>query len=94
MQIGVMLMSTGVHGIWMKGAEKQRTDLHGLDTALFSSTFPCNPIPFAEGRAQRTREEGTAYIKTDEAKRILWVLMAQAYGEAVTVDLYSEWQRH
>ena len=66
---------------------------HNLTNAMFSSAFPCNPIPFAQGLADFIRDNQTDTIQSDEAKRILWVLMAQAYGQVSMVDLSGEWQR-
>ena len=64
-----------------------------LSTAMFSPSFPCNPIPFARGLADLVKQNGTDSIKSDEAKAILWVLMAQAYGQLATIDLCAEWSR-
>lgn len=64
----------------------------GLDMAMFCNAFPCNPIPFAQGLADYIREEQrSAAIHDDKAKRILWVLMAQSYGQLATIDLLREW---
>ena len=64
-----------------------------LTTAMFSPCFPCNPLPFAKGLGDLVRERGTDSIQSDEAKAILWVLIAQAYGQLATIDLYEEWRR-
>jgi hypothetical protein len=64
-----------------------------LSQAMFSPSFPCNPIPFAKGLAELVKSEGTDSIRSDNAKRILWVLMAQAYGQLATIDLCVEWGR-
>jgi hypothetical protein len=66
---------------------------NNLTSAMFSESFPGNPIPFAQGLANYVKDNGTDSIKTDEAKQILWVLMAQSYGELTTVDLCEEWGR-
>ena len=62
-------------------------------TALESTSFPCNPIPFANGLAEHVSANGTDSIESDQAKRILWILMAQAYGQIATIDLCDEWRR-
>jgi hypothetical protein len=67
-----------------------RPDLY---TALECSAFPCNPIPFANGLAEHVKDNGTDSIKSDQAKRILWILMSQAYGQLATIDLWDEWDR-
>jgi len=55
--------------------------------------FPCNPLPFAKALGDLVRENGTDTIKSDEAKAILWILMAQAYGQMARIDLCDEWSR-
>lgn len=70
---------------------KTKTDR--LSEAIFAPSFPCNPVPFALGLGELIQEKGTDAIKSDEAKRILWVLMAQAYGQIGGVDLSNEWDR-
>ena len=69
------------------------TETDRISTAMFSNCFPCNPIPFANGLAELVMDKGTDSIQTDEAKRILWILMAQAYGQLATVSLCDEWSR-
>ncbi len=64
-----------------------------LFTALESDAFPCNPIPFANGLAEYVRENGTDWIRDDNARRLLWILMAQSYGQLATIDLCAEWER-
>ena len=64
-----------------------------LLTAFADECFPCNPIPFAVGLAQLVRDRGTDSIKSDDARKILWILMAQCYGQMATVDLSKEWDR-
>lgn len=66
---------------------------NNLTTAMFSSSFPINPIPFANGLSEMVMNEGTDAIESNDAKRILWVLMAQAYGQLATIDLSDEWER-
>ena len=61
--------------------------------AIEDESFPCNPIPFANGLAAHVREHGTDSIKSDDAKRILWILMGQAYGQVAKIDLVDEWNR-
>jgi len=64
-----------------------------LTEAMFNPSFPINPIPFANGLADHVRENGTDSIQSDEAKKILWVLIAQAYGQLSKVDLCDEYDR-
>jgi len=64
-----------------------------LRNAMFDMSMPCNPIPFANGLADLVRENGTMSIQSDDAKRILWVLIAQSYGCMAAVDLSDEWDR-
>ncbi len=64
-----------------------------LASAFRSSGFPCNPIPFLNGLAEGVRENGTDYIKSDEAKKMLLVIIQQSYGQAASVDTYEEFVR-
>ncbi len=66
-------------------------ELKRLTGAMFCSSLPCNPIPFARGLADLVSDNGTDAIRSSDAKRILWVLMAQAYGSIATVSLTDEW---
>jgi hypothetical protein len=61
--------------------------------AIEDDSFPGNPIPFANGLADHVREHGTDSIRSDDAKRILWILMGQAYGQVAKIDLVDEWNR-
>ncbi len=64
-----------------------------ITKAMFDTSFPINPIPFANGISEIVMNEGSDTIETDEVKKILWVLMAQAYGQMATIDLCEEWSR-
>ena len=77
----------------IKAAAEVDAALERLTGALAEESFPCNPIPFANGLADLVRGRGTDSIKSDDAKRILWVLMGQAYGQLATIDLSDEWDR-
>ena len=68
-------------------------EISDVTTAMFNESFPINPIPFAIGLADLIRSEGTYAIKSDQAKRILWVLMAQSYGQLATISMMDEWSR-
>jgi hypothetical protein len=61
--------------------------------AIADDSFPGNPIPFANGLADHVREHGTDSIRSDDAKRLLWILMGQAYGQVAKIDLVDEWNR-
>jgi hypothetical protein len=60
-----------------------------IQDAMFANSIPCNPKPFVNALA----EFDSSSISSDEAKRILWVLMAQAYGQLATISLMSEYSR-
>ena len=76
-----------------KNRERQEILSHQVYTAIDAESFPCNPIPFANSLADHVRVFGTDSIKTDDAKKILWILMGQAYGQMATIDLNDEWDR-
>jgi hypothetical protein len=63
------------------------------DQAMFAPSLPCNPIPFLTDLADLVREQGTDAIKSDKAKRLLWVVIAQSYGQLACVDLCKEFTR-
>ena len=66
---------------------------NALIHAFQSDSLPCNPIPFARGLADYVRDRDSNAIKSDEAKAILWILLAQAYGQFATIDVGDEWRR-
>jgi hypothetical protein len=67
--------------------------LKNLITAMFNSSFPVNPVPFANGISELVMNGNTEDIKSDEARAMLWVLMAQSYGQMAKLDLCDEWGR-
>ena len=62
-------------------------------TAMFNNSFPVNPIPFALTLAKMIKEGGTDTIKSDEARMVLWTLVAQSYGQLAEISLFDEWSR-
>ena len=77
----------------MKKERREEMLASPIYKALESEAFPCNPIPFADAIAEHVREFGTDSVKSDEVKRILWVLMGQAYGQLAVINLCDEWDR-
>jgi len=61
--------------------------------AMFSECLPVNPTPFLIKATELIRENGTDYIKSDQIKAILWVVLAQSYGQLALIDLSKEWDR-
>lgn len=69
-------------------------NLRRLGEAILSPSLPTNPIPFALGIITGAKEYGTEWIRTDEAKAILLILMIQAYTSSVVdINLRGEWDR-
>jgi hypothetical protein len=64
-----------------------------LSKGMFAEFTPCNPIPFLNGLVEGCKVEGTDYIQTDEAKRILFTILQQAYGTAFKIDSFDEFKR-
>ena len=60
--------------------------------AMFEDALPVNPLPFLHKTIELIKENGTDYIKTDHIKAILWILLAQSYGQLATIDLCMEWE--
>ena len=75
----------------LNSTEQKR--LERLTEAMFDTSFPVNPIPFANGISEIVMNGDTEDIKSDEVRAMLWVLMAQSYGQMATVDLSEEWRR-
>ena len=72
---------------------KTNDNLTNLTNAMFAPSFPCNPLPFLNGLIDGIHENGTDYIMTDEAKKMLFVIIAQSYGQLFNIDSLSEYQR-
>lgn len=64
-----------------------------LEKGMFADFSPCNPIPFLNGLIEGCKAEGTDFIQTDEAKRILFTILQQAYGTAFRLDSFDEFKR-
>ncbi|HUU89103.1 MAG TPA: hypothetical protein VMX17_15315 [Candidatus Glassbacteria bacterium] len=68
-------------------------DLKILSKGMFAPSMPSNPIPFANGLIEGCKQNGTDWIRTDEAKMILFTIIQQSYGQAVLLDSFREYQR-
>ena len=75
----------------MNNNEQKR--LERLTEAMFDTSFPVNPIPFANGISELVMNGDAEDIKSDKARAMLWVLMAQSYGQMATIHLCEEWRR-
>lgn len=62
-------------------------------TAFKNPAFPTNPLPFANAIFNGVHENGNEWMKTDEAKGILFTLNAMAYGQLFMIDALEEFQR-
>jgi len=61
--------------------------------AMFEENLPVNPLPFLLKITELIRMHGTAVVKSDRIKAILWIVMAQSYGQMASIDLCEEWER-
>jgi hypothetical protein len=61
--------------------------------AFMLESLPCNPRPFLLELNARIEAYGTAYIQSDEAKGILWLLNTMAYGQLFIIDANDEYVR-
>jgi len=77
----------------MKQLEDLKTDcvIADLSNAMYAPSMPCNPIPFANGLICGCKEYGTDFIQTKEAKRLLWLLNAMAYGQTFNINSINEY---
>ena len=69
------------------------TENQKLSLAMFSESFPCNPLPFLNGLAEGCKVNGSDYLQTDECKRIQFCLIGMSYGQSFRIDSLSEFQR-
>ena len=72
---------------------KTNENLISLSNAMFSNALPCNPIPFLNGLIEGVKLNGTDYIQSDEAKKILQTILNQSYGQLFNIDSYNEYLR-
>ena len=66
------------------------------DLAIFRKDLPTNAIPFLLQLVEDIRNQGIDHLKTDSARRILWVINSIAYGYAsdeMTSFLFNEYER-
>jgi hypothetical protein len=61
--------------------------------AMFQDNLPVNPLPFLLKIAEEVKQNGTDHIRSDRVKAMLWVILAQAYGQLAIIDLCAEWDR-
>ena len=61
--------------------------------AMFQTCLPVNPLPFLSKAAELIRENDTDYVRSDKVKAVLWIVLAQAYGQLAVIDLNKEWDR-
>ena len=61
--------------------------------AFFARILPVNPLPFLYALADSTKEKGTDWIRTDQAKAILYTLIQMAYGQNFQIDGLAEYER-
>jgi hypothetical protein len=61
--------------------------------AMFQICLPVNPLPFLNKAAELIRENDTGYVRSDKVKAVLWIVLAQAYGQLAVIDLNKEWDR-
>jgi len=66
-------------------------ELNELSSAMFNTSFPCNPNPFLNGLKEGIKANGMDWIKSDQAKKILYVLIAQSHGQAFNIDSFTEY---
>ena len=53
-------------------------------------SFHVNPIPFTRVLETGVRQNGTDWIKTDEAKAVLLTVLSMSYGQLFTLDSSEE----
>lgn len=61
--------------------------------AFCARALPVNPLPFLYALADAVKEKGTDWIRTDNAKAILFTLIQMAYGQSFNLDGVAEYER-
>ena len=62
--------------------------------AMFDENFPSNPIPFIDRLKELVLRHGTDSIRCrNDVKALLFILMAQSYGQCATINLEDEYSR-
>ena len=69
------------------------TETHLLIRAFKHDSLPVNPRPFLKALNQGVLKYGTDWIRSDGAKALLWVIMAQSHDQLANIDMVAEWQR-
>jgi len=60
--------------------------------AMFNDTLPCNPIPFLNALITRVKSHDSLWLKSDEAKRIMWVILAMMYSQTACIDMCIQYE--
>jgi len=72
---------------------KIKNELNELSKAMFNESLPCNPIPFLNGLITGVKTFGTNWITLPEAKKILFTILLQSYGQCFILESWNEYQR-
>jgi hypothetical protein len=64
-----------------------------LASAMFDEYTPSNPLPFLSGLMDGVKLNGTDYIRSDEAKKIMFTILQQMYGTCFLLESFTEFQR-
>lgn len=62
-------------------------------TAFMQKSLPCNPLPFIYALADSVKENGTAWIQSDEARAMIHLINQQSYGQGYKLDGQKEFNR-
>lgn len=73
-------------------SNETQIQINELGKAMFGISTPCNPLPFLEGLKMGVKEMGTDWIRSDDAKRILFTILQQVYGSAFKIDSFEEFK--
>ena len=65
--------------------------LQELSEAMFNASFPCNPIPFINGLNLGIKLNGMDWINTNQAKRILFIIISLSYNQFFNLDNLEEY---
>ena len=86
-------MNLFVKPVWKGWKRMNDKTLDNLTNAMFDPSFPCNPLSFLIGLTEYVRENWSDSIKDSNAQKMLWVVIAQSYGQLANVDLMNEYTK-
>jgi hypothetical protein len=64
-----------------------------LGNAMFCNALPTNPTPFLNALIVGVKEEGTNWLRSDEARRLIWLINTMSFSDMATINQTEEFNR-